>query len=212
VGPAQRRALRRLYVVGFAIAGRGPKADGTAADVVTFFADNHRHVEIGLTIFTFALVFFVWWLATLAAILRKAGEARLASTAYGAGIVITAVFVLFAMVYGSLAFTAFMGKPDPGVEAAIYGLQWPLYQTIPALAAALALAVSIAGMRAKLLPDWFCWAGLVGAVAFAIDTTTWGHSGFWASGGTYAMITEFVFLAWVLVTSVLLLARPAPAA
>jgi hypothetical protein len=86
---------------------------------------------------------------------------------------------------------------------------WPLGVLITIPVASLALSTSIAGMRAGVLPNWLASVGMLGAIAFAIGSTTWSEgSGFWAPDGGYSMIIFFVFLGWTVLVSGLLVAKP----
>jgi hypothetical protein len=123
--------------------------------------------------------------------------------------VLTGAFLVLVMVAGGLAYEV-ARTADAGVTKALYDLQWPVWVAIGPFAALLTLSTSGAALRTKLLPSWFCLLGIPAAIAFALGGTTWKATGFWSPRGAYAMIIEFLFLAWLLGASALLLARPAP--
>ena len=198
-------------LVAYGLSGNFPGTDASASEITSYVGSHHGRMLTAAVLIGFGTLFFVWFLASLAAILRKAGEPRLASAAYGAGLVAAGIFVWFAVIFGALAFSIAAAGND-GVTKAIYDLQWPLGVLITIPVASLALATSVAGMRAKVLPDWLAWAGTAAAIALAVGSTTWSEGGgFWSPDGAYSMIIFFVFLGWTVVVSGLLVARPADA-
>ncbi len=198
-------------LVAYGLAGNIPGSDASTSEITSYIESHHGRMLTAAVLIGFGTLFFVWFLASLAAILRKAGEPRLASVAYGAGLVVAGIFMWFAVIFGALAFSI-AGAGDDGITKAIYDLQWPLGVLITIPVASLALATSVAGMRAKVLPDWLAWVGTAAAIAFAIGSTTWSEgSGFWSPDGGYSMIIFFVFLGWTAVVSGVLVARPAEA-
>lgn len=78
--------------------------------------------------------------------------------------------------------------------------------TIPA-AALVALAVAIATLRRAVLPRAWGWVSVAAAVVFASSGTVWASDGFWAPHGAWATIAFLLFLAWPLVTSIVLVLR-----
>jgi hypothetical protein len=198
-------------VVAYGLCGNLPASDASASEITSYIGSHHGRMLTAAVLIGFGTLFFVWFLASLAAILRKSGEPRLASVAYGAGLVVAGIFMWFAVIFGALAFSI-AATGDDGVTKAFYDLQWPLSVLITIPVASLVLATSVAGMRANVLPNWLVWAGTVAAIAFAVGSTTWSEgSGFWSPDGAYSMIIFFVFLGWTAVVSGLLVARRAEA-
>ena len=194
-------------LVAYGLSGNLPGSDASGSEITSYIGSHHGRMLTASVLIGFGALFFVWFLASLAAILRKAGEPRLASVAYGAGLIGAGIFLWFGAILGTVAFSLAAAGND-GVTKAIYDLQWPLGVLIMIPTASLALATSVAGMRAKVLPDWLAWAGMAAAIAFAVGSTTWSESGFWSPSGVYSMIMFFVFLGWTVVVSGLLAARP----
>jgi hypothetical protein len=192
-----------LFVIGYLMSGDRPDVGDSADSVVAYFTDNRGRILASVTILGLAGLAFVWWIATVAATLPRAGEARLASTAYGGGMVFAALFNLVILIYGAAAYTI-AGTADAGVTKAVHDLTWPSTILIPLTVALFVSATSAASSRAAVLPKWFTSVGLVATVAFLLGGTTWASSGFWSPYGTYTLIIQFVFLAWVIVASWLL--------
>jgi hypothetical protein len=106
----------------------------------------------------------------------------------GRRLVAAGIFLWFAVLFGGLAFSIAAAGND-GVTKAIYELQWPLGVLITIPVASLVLATSVAGMRAKVLPDWLAWLGTAATIAFVVGSTTWSEGGgFWSPSGAYSMI------------------------
>lgn len=209
--PASGILFVAAFIAAYILVGNAPDSTDSGSAVVSYVGSHHGRLLTATTLIGFGTLFFVWFLASLGATLRKAGEPRLASSAYGAGLAAAGMFVWFAVIFGALAFSV-AGTADEGVTKALYDLQWPVGVLISVPIAFLALATSVAGMRAKVLPDWFAWLGTAAAIAFAVGSTTWSSgNGFWSPSGGYSTILFFVFLAWIVLTSGLLLARPAAA-
>jgi hypothetical protein len=65
-------------------------------------------------------------------------------------------------------------------------------------------------VRTDWFPDWLAWLGLLATILFLASGTTWADDGFWAPDGTWQRwVTVTVFLAWVLLTSLVLMRKPA---
>jgi uncharacterized protein DUF4386 len=196
-----------LFVIGFLIIGNFPDVGDSADKTVGYFTGHHGRILTAATLFGVASIFFIWFIATLAAVLRRADEPRLASTAYGGGIVfltiLSADVILFAGLTFSIAKTA-----DADVTRALYSLHWPLSVLLVFPVATLVFATSLAGLRTAVLPDWLSWLGLLATIVFLAGGTTWSDDGFWAPDGVYqSYVTVIVFLAWVFMTSAVLATR-----
>jgi hypothetical protein len=63
------------------------------AQQVRYVLSNSREIKVGAILLGLALITFVWFVSSLAARLRDAGEPRLAAIAFG-GAVATAVFAI----------------------------------------------------------------------------------------------------------------------
>jgi hypothetical protein len=198
-----------LFVIGFLIIGRFPDVDDSVGDTVAYFTGHHGRILSAATLFGVASIFFLWFIAALAALLRKAGEPRLASAAYGGGLVFLTLLTVDVVLFAGLTLSI-AGRADGDVTRALYGLHWPLTVLLVFPAAAFVGATSIAGVRTDWFPDWLAWLGLLATILFLASGTTWADDGFWAPDGTWQRwVTVTVFLAWVLLTSLVLMRKPA---
>lgn len=202
-----------LFVLGFLLIGDSPKLDDSAEEIVAYYDDERGKLLTVIVLFGLSILAFLWFLGSLVHTLRvDARESRLAATALGAGVVTTSVFGGIVLMNAGLTFQI-AEDGDAGVVAALYDLAWVASTLISFPVAALVFATGIGVWRSRLLPGWFGWASAIAALAILASGTTWARDGFWAPDGLYnAYITPIIFIAWVVVLSVLLLRRQVVAA
>jgi hypothetical protein len=160
-----------LAAVAAVLMGDAPGASASATEVADYFDDEHSRV-------------------VTAAYLQ--GLALRARVAYGAGLVVTALYAQSAVVLGALAFRA---TDEDSVAQSLFDL---------ALFSQNAAAFSIAALVAVATPRWF---GLPLAGVFLVDALTYAGSGFWAPDGDYSRVAYLGFLAWTAATAGRLLVR-----
>jgi hypothetical protein len=147
--------------------------DSAAGQAAWYAKDGHRAaLWVSWYLVALGAVFSVWFLATVRTVVRRAegAEGRLASTAYGAGLLSVALFVV-----GSVAMTPVASeligdkafRYDPALDYHLSQLAGSVsYLTLASagiLAAGLLGAVAVATLRTGLYPRWFGIAGAVGA-------------------------------------------------
>jgi hypothetical protein len=181
-----------LAAVAAVLMGDAPGASASATEVADYFDDEHSRVVTAAYLQGLALVFFVWFLAGLGWRLHAAGAPLRARVAYGAGLVVTALYAQSAVVLGALAFRA---TDEDSVAQSLFDL---------ALFSQNAAAFSIAALVAVATPRWF---GLPLAGVFLVDALTYAGSGFWAPDGDYSRVAYLGFLAWTAATAGRLLVR-----
>lgn len=150
-----------------------------AANVAKWYDDSGHRAALWVAWYLVALgaLFSVWFLATVRTVVARAegGEGRLASTAYGAGLMSVTLFVL-----GSAALTpiasALMGDDSFRYDAALDNhlnqlagsTAYVLLSSAGMLAAVLFGAVAVATLRTGIYPRWFGIAGGIGAVLLVL--------------------------------------------
>jgi hypothetical protein len=208
--PASGIVFAALYVIAFLpflLVGQSPGLQDSADEVADYFADNRGGVVAAAILLGLALPFFLWFAATVSVSLTRAGEAVLGALALATGVAAAGMIGAVVATYGALA-QSVARTADAATAKAIYDLSWSLEVLVSFPTAAFVLALSVGGLRTGILPRWFAWLGVLGAIALALAGTTWASSGFWSPDGGYTVLTELVFLAWLLAASVLLLLRP----
>ena len=86
-----------FLIVGFLIVfPKPPETDAPASEWARFFTDHQGAVRAGLTIVSVGMLFYIWFLGSLRSALASAegGTGRLASVAYGAGLLTGAIFIV----------------------------------------------------------------------------------------------------------------------
>ena len=76
--------------------------------------------------------------------------------------------------------------------------------------AIIALTTGVATMRSAMLPAQYSWLSLVVGLWFVVSGLTYADDGFFSPSGGFGFIGFLAFLAWVLLTSGLLLRRAMP--
>ena len=195
-----------LILIAVLIPGEPEKYNASAADIASYLHDNHKAILIGGILSGLAIVLFLWFLASFAGAFREAGERRVATIMYGAGVA-TAVFGALGDGLGMAnARLVSLGIADDTLKA-LNGVQTFVYGRFFWTATALALAAFFATRRTSVLPDWYAWFSLGGAAVFVLGGVSLKTDGFFSPSGGMPFIGFLVLLLWILVASVLLVLR-----
>jgi hypothetical protein len=194
-----------IIVVGFAIfASDIPNSD----EWQTFFLDHQDRVQTGMTLISIGSLFFLWFLGSLReGIAAVEGGARLASIAFGGGLV--AVSILGAGTAAILAAALHPQGYDPNLLRSLADIGGLAAAPAAAGFTVLFAASAAAGYRLGALPApvaGICAAAALGqACAFFVGTT---DSGALAPDGFIGAVIPFVtFAIAVLALSVTLYMR-----
>ncbi len=195
-----------LLFVAFAVAAAFmadlPSIDSQAVEVADYFDAEHVEVVTSVYLQGVALACFLFFVAGLATRIRKAGEEWLAATLLAASGVLVALLGFAATVLAALAYRA---TDDASVAQSLFDLTL-LSRTFASFPlAVLVAATGLAVVRAAIFPRWYGWATLTLTVLFLAAAATYGDSGFFAPDGGYSRASSLLFLAWVVVTSGLLI-------
>jgi hypothetical protein len=199
-----------LTLVGFLLFGSDiPDADGTALEWFRFFVKHQDRIQTGMTIVGVGLLFFIWFLGSLRDAIAgvEGGGARLASIAFGGGLVATAALVAGVSAYLAAAFHPL--QTGPGV---IRGLSdFGTLVAAPAAAGFTAMfaAVAVAGYRLKALPAPVAGISALAAIGqLCAYPTAVTDSGAFAPDGVLGLFVPFVtFAVGVLAISGTLVSR-----
>jgi hypothetical protein len=198
-----------VVLIAFFTFGDQPKIDDSVDDIISFYDGDRSRILVGLVIFAFSFVILAWFVGALANALRIAGEGRLAATAIMLVAVGIGVQFMAGMLIGGLSQSiAGTSGADEGVLRALNTLAWSADALAAIPFAGSVLAASVGLNRARLLPSWHLWLGLVAGVVVALRGTNWASDGFWSPSGDYSFVTIIAILAWTLVTSILLYRAP----
>jgi hypothetical protein len=184
-----------LFVVGFALSG---DSGDTPAELKDFYADSGNRTKQFVAFFFFlaAMLAFLWFLGTLRGELFRAegGDGSLTGVAFGSGLSFTVLMITALTGFTSPAFMASDDKFtfDPNTADFMQDLGYGLFVAALILASLLLLSVSLIGYRSRFVPLWVCWISVPAAIALLFSVF---------------FFPVFVFLAWVLIVSVVMLIR-----
>jgi len=194
-----------LLLVGNLMPGSPAKWNASAIDIQQYLQGKHKELIVGAILLGLGYVLFLWFLSSFAGMFREAGQGRLATIVYGAGVTTVAIAAVCDGLM--LALTKITYTADPKTVAAIYGASTWMYSRFFWPAAALALATCLATRRSKVMPDWYAWLSLAGAVLFVIGGISMKNSGFFSITGGMGLIGFLAFAVWIAVSSLLLMQR-----
>jgi hypothetical protein len=194
-----------LYVVGNLITGEPPDYNASGAEIGDFFIDKHAELTVQAIIFGVIVVVWLWFLASFAGTFREAGQRRLATIMYGAGV----AGITIGAVGDAIMFSAVQLRPvlDPGSVQAIYGMSFFLFIKVFWPLAALAFATSLATLRSHALPGRYGYLSAAGGVVFVLGGVSIRMFEFFSPEGAMPLIGSVVFAVWVLLTSILLVRK-----
>ncbi|HLX33323.1 MAG TPA: hypothetical protein VKR79_11255 [Gaiellaceae bacterium] len=202
-----------LLVVGSIIPGNPKKWNASAAGIQSFLQGKHKELVVAGVLFGVGYILFLWFLASFAGMFREAGQGRLATIVYGAGVATIAISAIGDGIQLGLEKVTY--NSDPNTVATLYGVGSWIYGRLFWTMAALALATWLATKRSKVLPDWYAWLTLLGALVFVLGGVSLSHKGFFSITGGMGLIGFFAIPVWVAISSLLLVQRlgsDAPAA
>lgn len=203
-----------LAIVGFFFVPDLPEPSTGNEALLAYFADKTEELSFQVFFFGLAAVSFLWFIGTLAAALRRAEDdpaGRLSLIAVVAGATANAIFIGGLVCWSALAASADTIL-DQGVARGLYDLGRLAFTLSGLPAAAFVLAVSLGALRTRFLPAGVGWAGLALALVLVLDVAgaTIGDDDDFGPTGSYGVITFLLFLAWIFVTSILLMQRASP--
>ena len=197
-----------LAIIGVLIAGTNyPGVDASAAEIATYYDESHSRIMLTGLIFAISVTFFFWFLGAIVSTLREAGYGGWAATCLALGSVRAALLFVHVSVISALGYRVAQSD-SAAVVLAFQDLQWAARVGSLFPIAGLVFATAVAFWRAGIFPAWFGWSFMLGGFIVFLGGTTWDQSGFWAPDGAYSYVAIGVALAWMFITSGLLLRLP----
>lgn len=188
-----------LLLVGALLPGSPKKWNASAVDVQSYLQGKHKEILISGILFGIGYVLFLWFLASFAGYFRDAGQGRLATIMYGAGVAAVTIAAIgdgITVAVAKLTYT-----DDTNTVRALYGMSNFVYGRFFWMLAALALATWLAVKRSKAMPDWYAWLSLLGAAVFVLGGLSIKNHGFFSPTGGMAFIAFFGFIVWIAISS-----------
>src|SRR5262245_7847350 len=189
-----------LMIVGSMLVGDVPRPDASAHEIAGYLADSGRQMRniIGAYLWTVGALAFLWFLTRLRNDLRRAegGTGSLANLAYGAGVAFSAVWMVSAATFASVAYAVTL-RDAPVSDPDLVRVLPPLGRLLLLLGGGFSgllvlLAASFVILRTGVLPRWLAWLGILAAATLVVDVL---------------YLTILPFWSWVFVASVVMLVR-----
>jgi hypothetical protein len=198
-----------LVVIGFLVQPEPPSSDASAAEILEYVVDHDNALHVIQLIFGAAMFFFIWFIGALRSMLGAAegGQGRLATTAYGGGLIASAGLIVSL----ALSATAALHPAENGPEvthALADASAMTLAVSAPA-AVVFFVANSLSILRSGYLPAGLAWLGLATALfnALGLGNVFTDHGAFAADGVLGFLIGFILFLAWILAASIILVRK-----
>lgn len=189
-----------------------PAADDSLRQIQGYFGEHRDGLLMAGYLTGLAIAFALWFTGSLRSHLVRAegGTGRMASIAFGGGLVAGTIALIGTAVTSALAFSVAQSTV-PGSQAVMRAL-FDLGNMAFSLAwfpiAVLVGATAVASSRTGALPAWHARISGVLSIAFLVAAaSTFVERGMLAAGGAYGYVMFLLFVAWVLVTSILVMQR-----
>ena len=203
-GPLAGLLAVACWIISFAVGGSTPSSDDSDAKITSYYA-SHSHQVRQIVAFFIFLAGILLLLAFLSALRSRSadaegGLARLTALGFGSGVVAAGLFAVALSIFQSPALAVNDTEKfrlDPNTFRLLTDLGYAIWIGAVIVAALLVWATSAIALRSGLLPKWFAWLGVLAGILqlFAIF-----------------FIPVFIFWGWILITSLFLAFRRAPAA
>ena len=189
-----------LYIVAMFVVPKPPSLSSSNAKVAAYYVQHHRAGLVQTVLLGLSAIAFLWFIGSLAALIRNAGEMRLASVAFAGGI--AAVGLGFLGTTINAALFERVALQSPSMAGGLHVISVTAFTVIGFATATIAFATALAVSRSKVLPAWYATLTAIGGVVFLFGGGALTFSGFYSPQGTYWWIATVVFLVWTLITTV----------
>jgi hypothetical protein len=196
-----------LYIVAMFVVPKPPSLSSPNVKVAAYYVEHHRGGLVQTALLGLSLIAFLWFLGSLAALLRNAGEARLASVAFAGGLA-TAGLALLGTTINAALFER-VALASPAMAGGLHTISVTAFTIVGFATATIAFATALAVGRCKALPAWYAVLTALAGVVFLFGGAALTFSGFYSPQGTYWWIATVTFLVWTLITTVELVRKPA---
>jgi hypothetical protein len=187
-----------LFVIGVILLYSGaPDSGSSPSRIIAYYSSSsHRdRINFGWIVAGLGIFFFLWFLAALRQAIRRleGGDGFLTTlTTIGGAIYAALAFVALALNVGvrTMSDDTFHHTVYPGLIHAADDASYMIHATGGAGAGAMIIAASVAAMRARAVPTWAGWLGIVAGILgiFSILFFTQAAIGIWilvVSGGMF---------------------------
>jgi hypothetical protein len=190
--------------VGVMFALNQPQDKDSNAKIVAYFADHsHRvHGVIGFFVFLAGLLFLLVFLAALRErlLVAEGQQGRLSALAFGAGIASLPLWAVSMLLANAASFAANESSAfrlDPNTFRMLADTAYFAWVAAVVVSSVVVWATSAVALRTSVLPRWYAQVGILAGVVQLFG---------------FFFFPFFVWWLWIIVTSILLISRPSPAA
>jgi hypothetical protein len=201
-----------LAIIAIAIAGEPPKADATAADIVSYFTEKRSQVLESSAVWFVAAILLLWFLGVLRSHVRGTdGGDHLSATAFGGGIFGVAFLTASFCGFNAAALEIARTGTEPLAVRGFFDLAGAFFAMSGIGFAVFYWATALAGLRHRSLPSWLCWfAVAAGAVQLLYALGLVASHGPLANGGSLGVLEPLFSMCWFAAVSVALFRKPRP--
>jgi hypothetical protein len=202
-----------LLVLAYLLGPNDAPSFGAPADptVFSYVVNNDSEIRAGSALVLGSLLFFAFFIGSLAAHNRRAErDGRLSATAHAGGITAIAVAAGAAAVSATAASTAQSAGADPSVVEALFTLGGYGFAAAAIGTAILQYATGVLALRFGSFVSWYGLVSIAAGLytgAVAIIAIASRDNAFNPYDGVLPTISLGVLAAWVLLTSVFLIQR-----
>jgi hypothetical protein len=205
-----------LGVAAAAFERGAPLANAPVEETLAYLTAYRSELRAQSLLFVLSAGVYVWFFGSLRSFLLRAEDetGRLASVAFGAGVIWAAIQMVFQGAQVALAMAS-SGDVEPALAGMIGGLAYALSVIAYVPTAIMLAAVAVVSLRTRVFPAWLGWlsavtaaANLVMSLGIAVDR------GPLVPGGALTYVLYALMAVWlVAVTTVMVvrLGRPASA-
>jgi hypothetical protein len=188
-----------------------PAADDSLGQIQGYFREHRDGLLLSGYLTGLAIAFALWFTGSLRShLMRAEGETgRMASVAFGGGLVAGAIALIGTAVTSALAFSAQSSVAgSQAVTRAMFDLGNMAFSVAWFPIAVLVGATALVSSRTGALPAWHARTSGILSIAFILAAASvFVDRGMLAAGGAYGYAMFLLFVAWVLVTSILVMQR-----
>jgi hypothetical protein len=188
-----------ILVVSFVFAGNGPGSKDSDVTITSWYASaSNQHSQIfGFIGFTVGVLCLIGFLAALREQMAadEAAPGAMSQVAFAAGVASASLFALSIALFtvpALLASDTSASDIVPSAYRMFYTAGFACWMVATMIAAVTVAATSVTAFRTGFLPRWFAWLGIVVGIVQLLG---------------YLFVPGFVFFAWVLIATALLLRR-----
>jgi hypothetical protein len=197
-----------FFVIAYFVYGDQPKVGSSPDTLASFYDGNRMRILIATFIFGLAVLYLLWFAAAIRSVLRDTGQdgwgaAVTASSAALGGM----LFVL--MTVGAALAYKIAGSDNNTLTSGLNDVVWPCCVMTSFPRAMLIMAGTFGLWRAGIISNALFGAGVAALLLVLLGGSTWATDGIWAPDGAYSrFISPIICIAWVLVTSGVILKSP----